>query len=260
MPLEWAAVTLATSVERVKEGRPAGSPPRCSQAPSASLSLWKQKHKTRKEQSAARPGLGRLGLHTALRRPPLPSPQARRPLPCPWAPLRLLPSRAPGPKRPVLPGILEEDAVMFTCPRAVQQAWGARPTPSLQLILAGGPSPPLVASTLRQHSGRGVSHQPHAGLEGAHPRACSKSCNNTYFPALHPSSHPLPREGRLGALLQRMRGVGRRPGRPLTSTSSWPRASWGSSGRAAGPAAPGTWPRGACPGSSCSTRGRRRWR
>lgn len=155
-----------------------------------------------------------------------------------------------------------------------------RPRRARQRILGWGPPQPLlVACTLRKHTGW-VGCPTGLAREGADLGACSgsskhtsgaDSCPPSPGPAPNPRlwplrppcpgpSHPPPAQERWpGVLLHQdppWCGEGA-PSRPLTSTSSWPHASWGSSGLAAGPAAPGTWPPSACPGSSCSTRGRR---
>lgn len=181
---------LATSVERIQDGRQAGPPPTMLPAPLPALASLKTK--TQNQEGAKRRPAGARArqagfAHCPPPRPPL-LPLRPPSSPFPWTPLTQA--------APVFPGMPGGRCCDVHSAHVLSNRPGVplTPAPLTPADSGRGPSPPLVAWTLRQHSGRGVSHQPHAGLEGAHLRACSKSCNNP-SPLISP---PPPRKGGWG--------------------------------------------------------------
>lgn len=196
VPLEWAAVPLPTSAERIQDGWQAGPPPTGSPGPLPAAAS--ENKSTKPGRSKAPPARARAQAqvparqagfaHCSPTRPPL-LPLRAPSSPFPWTPLRLLPSRY------LLSslGCLEEDAVMSTAPTGYPTGLGCpSPLPGSLQLTRPGPFP--TTCRLDPETGRGVSHQPHAGLEGAHLGACSKSCNNP-SPLISP---PPPRKGGRG--------------------------------------------------------------
>ena len=234
--------------------------------------------------SGRKDGVGRQGLPQELPRPTLPAARPtsgkKKPNPESALPLGLLKLGLP-PSLPTscfLPLLPTRFSVL---PRPTPTSWALQPSlppckvlshppglpivnktqvcspGPLQLILSGDASPtPGCLNPVTVHGPRGWPTR--VGPRGRSAPSSNRSLANGSLS----SPPPAPDPGAAAAQptrLQPSQVQGGELAGPLTSTSSWPCASWGSSGREAGPAGPWTWPQSVCPGSSCSTRGPRRW-